>query len=204
MSTPDHQPVGAVTQALVASADSMTAPDVHLLRDLAAGFAHELNQPLAAIAAYADGACTLLRRDPDNGLHALSIIQAISGQAMRAGEVVQQLRAVAGPFPPRGVPIDPNQLVRTTLPLLQSLAESRSVHLLVELRTPIAAVVADPIRLQALLILLFGNALDALDSLPPARRRVTISTDDGGSTVELAATEPRGSLFQLQLPRVPA
>ncbi len=35
-----------------------------LLRELASGFAHELNQPLAAIAAYAEGAATLLRRDP--------------------------------------------------------------------------------------------------------------------------------------------
>lgn len=202
MDTPDHQLLGAVTQALTTGATSMTGSDVYLLRDLAAGFAHELNQPLAAIAAYADGATTLLRRDPDRALQALGIIQAISGQALRAGEVVRQLRSVAGPFPPDGLPLDLNSLIRTTLPLIESLAADRSVRLAVELRTPLPAVMANPTRLQTLLILLFGNALDALDDLPAAERRVTICTDDGGSTVELAATEPRGTLFQLHLPRV--
>lgn len=202
MGTPDHQLPGAAMQALTSGASPMTGSDVYLLRDLAAGFAHELNQPLAAITAYADGATALLRRDPDQALQALGIIQAISGQALRAGEVVRQLRSVAGPFPPDGLPVDLNSLVRTTLPLLESLAADRSVQLSVELRTPLAAVMASPTRLQALLILLFGNALDALDDLPAAGRRVTICTEDGGSTIELSATGPRGALFQLHLPRV--
>ncbi|MCE7901747.1 MAG: hypothetical protein DYH20_03600 [Gammaproteobacteria bacterium PRO9] len=204
MDTPDHQLPGAVMQAVTTGAGPMTGSDVYLLRDLAAGFAHELNQPLAAITAYADGATALLRRDPDRALQALGIIQAISGQALRAGEVVRQLRSVAGPVPPDGLPVDLNGLVRTTLPLLESMAADRSARLAVELRTPLVTVVANPTRLQALLILLFGNALDSLDGLPAAERRVTICTDDGGSAVELSATQARGTLFQLHLPRTPS
>jgi C4-dicarboxylate-specific signal transduction histidine kinase len=202
MDTPDDQPCEAGTQARVPDAPPATVSDGLVLSELAAGFAHELNQPLAAIAAYAQGAATLLRRDPDHALQALDIIQAIAGQALRAGELIQQLRGAARPLPRRGQPLDPNALVRTVLPLLQSLATQHNVELVMEFRTPAPAVRGDAARLQSLLILLFSSALDAVNRLPEERRKVTISTDDGGCTVEVSATEPRGVLFQLQLPRV--
>jgi len=173
-----------------------------VLSELAAGFAHEMNQPLAAIAAYAEGAVTLLRRDPGHDLQALRILQAIALQALRAGDVVQRLRGAARVLPREPSPLDPNALVRTVLPLLEALASQQSVRLAVELRTPAPPVHGDAARLQALLILMFGSALEAVARLPPERRRVTISTDDGARTVELSASEPQGILFQIQLPRV--
>ncbi|MEO8224081.1 MAG: histidine kinase dimerization/phospho-acceptor domain-containing protein [Gammaproteobacteria bacterium] len=174
----------------------------HVLNDLAAGFAHELNQPLAAIAAYAAGAATLLRREPGLPPQVLHIIQAIAGQALRAGAVVEQLRGAARPLPGPGLPLDPNALVRTVLPLLRSLASRQDVGLRLELRTPAPAVLGDASRLQAVLIMLFAGALETVSRLPAERRRVTISTDDGACTVELSAMEPGGTLFQVHLPRV--
>lgn len=199
----DDQLHKAGTQAPDGAAASPTAADQYVLRDLAAGFAHELNQPLAAIAAYADGAATLLRRDSSHSPQALNIVQAIAGQALRAGAVVQQIRGAARALPQTTMPLDPNALVRTVQPLLQSLAAQQEVRLFVELRTPAPSVMGDADRLQALLVLLFGSALDTVTRLPADRRKVTISTDEsGGCTVELSATEPRGMLFQLHLPRV--
>jgi C4-dicarboxylate-specific signal transduction histidine kinase len=201
MNTPDDQPCGAGTQARALEEPMATGTDQHVLNDLAAGFAHELNQPLAAIAAYADGAATLLRRDPEHALQALGIVQAIAGQALRAGEVIQQLRDAARPQPQTGLPLDPNALLRTVLPLLQSLATQKDVGLVMELRTPVAAVHGDADRLQTMLVLLFSSALDTVTRLPADRRKVTIATDDGGCTVQVSATEPQGMLFQLHLPR---
>lgn len=202
MGTRDDQPHKAGTQAPAGAAAMPPGVDQYVLRDLAAGFAHELNQPLAAIAAYADGAATLLRRDANHAPQALNIIQAISAQALRAGNLVQQLRGAARPLPQSTIPLDPNALVRTVQPLLESLAALQEVRLVIELRTPAPAVMGDADRLQALLVLLFGSALDTVAQLPADRRKVTISTDEsGGCTVELSATGPRGMLFQLHLPR---
>lgn len=202
MGTRDDQPHKAGTQAPAGAAAMPPGVDQYVLRDLAAGFAHELNQPLAAIAAYADGAATLLRRDASHAPQALNIIQAISAQALRAGNLVQQLRGAARPLPQSTIPLDPNALVRTVQPLLESLAALQEVRLVIELRTPAPAVMGDADRLQALLVLLFGSALDTVAQLPADRRKVTISTDEsGGCTVELSATGPRGMLFQLHLPR---
>jgi C4-dicarboxylate-specific signal transduction histidine kinase len=202
MNAPDDQPCNAGTQARVVNEPLVAGADLHVLSELAAAIAHELNQPLAAIAAYADGAATLLRRDPEHALQALGIIQAIAGQALRAGDVIQQLRGAARPLPPAGLPLDPNALVRTVLPLLQSLATQQDVGLLVEFRTPASAIRGDAARLQALLVLLFSSALETVTRLPAERRKVTISTEDGACTVEVSATEPRGMLFQVHLPRV--
>ena len=203
MGTRDDQLHKAGTQAAPGAAGSPPDADQYILRDLAAGFAHELNQPLAAIAAYADGAATLLRRDASHAPQALNIVQAIAGQALRAGAVVQQLRGAARALPQSTMPLDPNALVRTVQPLLESLAAQQAVRLVVELRTPAPSVMGDADRLQALLVLLFGSALDTVTRLPADRRKVTIATDEGGGcTVELSATEPRGMLFQLHLPRV--
>jgi C4-dicarboxylate-specific signal transduction histidine kinase len=201
MNTPDHQLRGAGTQVLAVGDPLTIEADRHVLSDLATGFAHDLNQPLAAIAAYAEGAATLLRRDPSCAPQALDIIQAIANQALRAGDVIQQLRGAARPMPQTGQSLDPNALVRTVMPLLQSLATQQSVGLAVELRTPAPTVHGDASRLQALLVLLFASALDTVIRLPAERRKVTISTEDGGCTVELSATEPEGILFQVHLPR---
>ncbi|MDH5255302.1 MAG: hypothetical protein OEW72_05235 [Gammaproteobacteria bacterium] len=184
------------------SPGTQAPPDAneYVLRNLAAGIAHELNQPLAAIAAYADGAAMLLRREPGHSPQALEIIQAIAGQALRAGSVIEQLRGAARAMPPSALPLDPNALIRTVQPLLQSLAAAQEVRLYIELRTPAPAVLGDADRLQALLVLLFGSALDTVRRLPAARRQVTISTEGGSCTVELSANEPQGMLFQLHLP----
>lgn len=203
MGNRDDQPHPSGTQASAARTGPSATAEQFVLRDLASGFAHELNQPLAAIAAYADGAATLLRRDTSHSTQALNIVEAISAQALRAGNVIEQLRGAARALPPSSVPLDPNALVRNVQPLLESLAAQQRVRLLVELRTPVPPVLGDANRLQALLVLLLGNALDTLARLPVERRKLTIATDDADSSaVELSGTGPTGMLFTLGLPRV--
>lgn len=200
MNIRNDQLQGAVTQAPVVGHVSPIDAEHLVLSDLAAGFAHELNQPLAAIAAYAAGAATLLRREPGAPPQALQIMQAIAGQALRAGDVIEQLRGAARPLPGPGLPLDPNSLVLAVLPLLRSLASQQDVDVRLELRTPVPAVLGDASRLQALLIMLMAGAIDTVIRLPADRRRVTISTENDGATVELSALEPRSVLFQVHLP----
>jgi C4-dicarboxylate-specific signal transduction histidine kinase len=199
MNPPNHQDQGTVAQA-PATGSLPDAAERHILNEVAAGFAHELNQPLAAIAAYAAGAATLLRRDPDNARQALGIIQAIAGQALRAGVVIEDIRGVVRPAAGVGTSLDPNAVVRTTLPLLQSLASQRAVQLLVELRTPVPGVVGDADRIGAILILLIGSALDTITRAPAERQRLVLTTDCGPRHVALRGGWSQGTLFEVKLP----
>jgi two-component system, LuxR family, sensor histidine kinase DctS len=203
MNPPNHRDPASGAQAPGQDALSGAA-ERHIINDVAAGFAHELNQPLAAIAAYAAGAATLLRRDPDNARQALGIIQAIAGQALRAGVVVEDIRGVVRPGRTEGASLDPNAVVRATLPLLQSLASQRAVQLLVELRTPVPGVAGDADRIGATLILLIGSALDTITRTPLERQRLVLATDCGPRDVALRGGWSLGTLFEVRLPRYDA
>lgn len=160
-----------------------------LLRELASGFAHELNQPLAAIAAYAEGAATLLRRDPTQAGKAVEIVEEITRQALRAGDAIQRVRGNVRPLPVNRAAADCNEIIRDMLPLIEPLAQHHGIRLIVDLSSPLPQVQGDSLRLQGLLLFLFRNAVDAVSELPAGRRRVTIATTSDEACVELAVTD---------------
>jgi len=189
MMTPDDQPGRASAQA-DRRRDLVLAHYCQcLLRELAAGFAHEINQPLAAIAAYAEGAAALLRRDPDQAAQALGVVQEIARQALRAGDAIQRVRNAVGTGSLVRRPLDADGLVEETLPLLTPLAEDSGVQVQAVFARRRTLVHGDPARLQTLLLVLFRNAVEAVAGLPDDARRVTISVAAEGDWVELAVAD---------------
>lgn len=160
-----------------------------LLRELASGFAHELNQPLAAIAAYAEGAATLLRRDPSQIGKAVEIVEEITRQALRAGDAIQRVRGNVRPLPVHRTAADCNTLVQEMLSLIEPLAQHHGIRLIVDLSSPLPQIQGDGLRLQGLLLFLFRNAVDAVSDLPAERRQITIATSSDATSVELAVTD---------------
>lgn len=189
MENHDHQlrPVSAQVDRVLEQVVAVTYRC--LLRELASGFAHELNQPLAAIAAYAEGAATLLRRDPTQVGKAVEIVEEISRQALRAGDAIQRVRGNVRPLPVHRAAADCNALVQEMLPLIEPLAQHHNIRLIVNLSSSLPQIHGDGPRLQGLLLFLFRNAVDAVIDLPAARRQVTISTSSDAASVELAVLD---------------
>lgn len=160
-----------------------------LLRELASGFAHELNQPLAAIAAYAEGAATLLRREPTQTAKAIEIVEEIARQALRAGDAIQRVRGNVRPLPVHRAAADCNALIQEMLPLIEPLAQHHNIRLIVDLSSPLPQIHGDGPRLQGLLLFLFRNAVDAVRDLPVERRQVTIATTSDPTSVEIAVID---------------
>jgi C4-dicarboxylate-specific signal transduction histidine kinase len=153
---------------------------LNTLGELAAGMAHELNQPLTAILANTQAATRLLQDDdPD----LVTIRQAMShavGQAKRASEVVGRLRRVVEQ-PGLGNPLQPvvlQEVARKALYLLEP--EFKRLHLEPELTAPSTPirVQAEPVALDQIIHNLLMNALQAMERTPPAERtlRVVLST----------------------------
>jgi C4-dicarboxylate-specific signal transduction histidine kinase len=189
MMNPDDQPARASAQADRRRERLLADYYQCLLRELAAGFAHELNQPLAAIAAYAEGAAALMQRDPEQQAQALRIIQEISRQALRAGDTVQRVRNAVRTGGPERRRLDLNELVGEVLPLLDPLAGESGVHVATSLCPEAVLVTGDPARLQTLVMVLFQNAVDAVAGLPAGERQVTISVTTDQQWVELAVSD---------------
>jgi signal transduction histidine kinase len=129
--------------------------------------AHEINQPLGAIANYASGLARRLRSDPPD-LEALATIATqISQQAIRAAEVVRRLRDLVRKEESARKPCDVEQIVAESVQMMGSNARRRGVALRTSIAVELPAVLVDRIQIQQVLLNLIANGLDAIDAVAP-------------------------------------
>lgn len=155
--------------------------------EMAAGIAHELNQPLAAIANYANAALRMtatagVTGAGDEDLH-LALNQ-ISQQALRAGEIIRRLRALVQNRETRLEPASLNELIVEVLSFLQSDIRHGEVRVIRELGVDIPVALLDKIQIQQILLNLIRNAIEALAECPAQDRELRIvSRYDGESNL---------------------
>jgi two-component system, LuxR family, sensor kinase FixL len=129
--------------------------------EMAAGISHELNQPLAAIANYAQ-ACVRLLRLPSADIPEISgALEQIAGQALRAGEIIRRIRSLVRNEDVRRESQDINDLIREVHGLLASDARVHDGRLALDLATPLPKVTVDGVQIQQVLMNLVHNAFEA-------------------------------------------
>jgi two-component system sensor kinase FixL len=144
--------------------------------EMAAGLAHEINQPLSAITMYAQ-ACQRLMRSPErNDEDVLDALVQISTQALRAGEVIRRLRQFVKNREVKREPVDCGRLLEDLRTLAETDARLHNVRLRIETEHDLPTVYADPIQLQQVVLNLVRNAIDAMLEVPETRREVVLST----------------------------
>jgi two-component system, LuxR family, sensor kinase FixL len=147
-----------------------------MVGEIAAGIAHEVNQPLAAISNYASASARLLAAgDPDIGEVQLAL-REIGTQAVRAGEIIRRLRRLARSPQMRRERVDINALVSEIAELARSDATRRDVNFELELAPELPPLDIDAGQIQQALLNLLWNALQALDASPIRPRQLRIAT----------------------------
>jgi C4-dicarboxylate-specific signal transduction histidine kinase len=144
--------------------------------EMSTGIAHELNQPLCAIANYAQASERLLAGPDPDLAEVRDALQAIADQALRAGEVIRHLRGLARPQQAQPQPMEINHLVLELADLIQSDAKHNRVRYRFEAGLGLPRVCVDGAQIQQLLLNLVRNAIEALASLPPESREVLVRT----------------------------
>lgn len=150
---------------------------LNTLGELAAGMAHELNQPLTALLSSTQAAQRLLADDPPDLPTAQTAMARAVEQARRASTVVGRLRRLverpdlAGQAQPLPLPA----AVHDVLHLLEPEMAQRGVVPEVAAAPDLPAVLAEPVALQQIIHNLIMNALQALEQVPPAERQLRIS-----------------------------
>jgi two-component system sensor kinase FixL len=130
--------------------------------EMASGIAHELNQPLAAIATYAH-ACDRLLGVPDPEIEEVqAALKEIADQAVRAGDIIRKLRALARTEDTARSPSDVNAVIEELTELIQMDATSHGVKYRRELAPNLPSVVLDKSQIQQVVMNLVRNALEAL------------------------------------------
>jgi two-component system, LuxR family, sensor kinase FixL len=162
----------------------------NLMGEMAAGIAHEINQPLAAIATYAQAGKRLLQRDgPDMGM-LTEICGKIDDQARRAGQVIANLRKFIRKQEIETQLLDVNQVVADVMTLIDADARSEGIPLRVHNGQGLAPVRADAVQLQQVLLNLTRNSVDAMRGGLDKERGIVIATGTGdGGAVRITVTD---------------
>jgi two-component system sensor kinase FixL len=162
------------------------------LGEMASTLAHELNQPLSAIANYAQG-CSRLLRDMDDAVAARmrEALNETAQQALRAGQIIRHLREFVTRGETEKVPEDVRKLVEEAGALALIGSREHRVQSAFEFSPRAETVTADRVQIQQVLINIMRNAIEAMRDSD--RRELIVRTtpgEDGTVAVEVADTGP--------------
>ncbi len=166
---------------------------VSSMGEMASAIAHEVNQPLTAIANYVYACIRLLRSGASTTDEALQVMQRVAAEAERAGEVVRKMRSFVRGDEGQVSAVDANFLVAEVLRLAAPEARNSGVDLIPALAGSLPEVLADSIQIQQVLLNLVRNAVEAIVAGGAAQRIVRIETaraDPGFVAIRVADTGP--------------
>ncbi len=144
--------------------------------ELVAGVAHEVNNPLSSISAFAQ----LLLRDSDLSAQQRESIEVIRGETVRASQVVKDLLAFARRSEPQSALLDLNGVITRTLRMRQYQFNEASVRIETELAVGLPSVMGDARQLQQVCLNLLTNAVQAMS---PGGGVLHVSTRQDGDLV---------------------
>jgi two-component system, LuxR family, sensor kinase FixL len=157
--------------------------------EMAAGVAHELNQPLTAISNYAHACKRLLERPRTDVAEVREALQQISEQTTRAADIIRRLRALAQNRQSAHTFFNINDLVAELHELLRTDAILHNVELSLDLATGLPAVSVDAGQVQHVILNFVRNSLEALAVSPASAPHIVIRTSATAHEVELAVSD---------------
>lgn len=149
---------------------------ISTMGEMAAGIAHEVNQPLTAIATYAQACQRLIASGNAEQGDISAALEQISAQALRAGEVIRRLRSFVKNREVRREPIEANRLLEDVQTLAQTDARHHGVRIRLEPAADVPQVKADAVQIQQVILNLLRNSIDAMQDIPEAQREIVLRT----------------------------
>jgi len=154
---------------------------------MAAALAHELNQPLTAIANYLRGAQRLMQAQAPDLPRVRDAVELAVQQTLRAGQIIRRLRG----FVERGDVISHPEALATLIEEASALAllgaKERGIRVVMSLAPDAPEVLVERVQIQQVLLNLIRNAIEAMEHEP--RRTLTITAHRQGEQVEIGIAD---------------
>jgi PAS domain S-box-containing protein len=171
----------------------------HVLRrrtmgEMAAVFAHEVNQPLGSIMNYAKGCALRLRNGNSAPEPLLAALDQIAAQAERAAEVIRRLRGFVRKGELQRQRQQLNDLVDEVIHFIAAEAQEHGVRLQVDLAPDLPPLEVDAVQIEQVILNLLRNALEAIYEDPGDRPVLSVRTRRAGDEVEVAVRDSGAGL----------
>jgi signal transduction histidine kinase len=176
------------------------AARVSVLGELAASIAHEVNQPLAAIATNAAAGLRWLDRAEPDIAEVRALTRSIIADAERAAGIIARVREMAGHRTPERTPLSINGVVEEAISFLRHELQGHGVETLFDLAAGLPPVVADRVQIQQVVVNLAVNAAQAMGGA--ARRRLAVRSLLEGGQVVISVEDTGPGLAEDMLARV--
>jgi two-component system sensor kinase FixL len=161
-------------QALRQREEMVNVSRLSMMGEMAAAMAHELNQPLTAIATYASASIRLLEKGEQNIPEVIEVLEEIANQAHRAGEVITRTRT----FTRSGDIVHSETSLANLAEQIRSLAEldtkANNIRLDWDIPADLPAIDADSVQIQQVILNLIRNAVDAMQDTNPDERTIRL------------------------------
>jgi two-component system sensor kinase FixL len=158
------------------------------LTELASGIAHELNQPLGAIATFAQAGERMLNRPEPRVAETIDVLRQINDAALAAGEGIRRIRRLFDQDPSVPSSCQISELINELKPVLDLFAKRVRGQLHIDIIPGMPAVMADRLRIQQVLVALVQNACDA-SALGEGVPKIAISTSCDRYMVEISVRD---------------
>ncbi|MGH8672043.1 MAG: ATP-binding protein [Burkholderiales bacterium] len=157
--------------------------------EMATGIAHELNQPLTAIANYTQGCIRRLCSGSDTA-ELLDAMRHVASQAERAGEIIRRIKNFVRKKEPNVTVVDVNAAIREVCALAQPECREHGITVRLELAEPLLPTKADKIEIQQVILNLARNGVEAMSGSCSEAMELSLSTRmvDGGM-IEVAVRD---------------
>jgi len=148
-----------------------------IMGEMAAGIAHEINQPLAAMSLYLQGSLRCCDPEADSCKDVIKAVKSAIGQVDRASNIVRKMRGFAHRETFKHETVDINELIRKSVELVLISQSSISPQPKLRLnKTPIMVKV-DALQIEQVLVNLIRNAFDAQLNLQSSARSLKITSE---------------------------
>jgi PAS domain S-box-containing protein len=159
------------------------AARISMLGELTASIAHEVNQPLAAIATNGEAGLRWLNRPEPDLAEARELMKRMVVDARRAADIISRVRGMATRGVSQRAPVSLHQTIEEVLLFLRHEIQMRKVSVDYEGAGGLPEVLADRTQLQQVLVNLAVNAMQAMATREPPRRLGVRTTLSDASTV---------------------
>jgi PAS domain S-box-containing protein len=144
--------------------------------EMAASIVHEINQPLAAVAANADAGQRWLARERPDIEEARAAFKRIAGDARRANAIIEEIRLMFRHDGMTLAALDVNALIHEALSLMRGDLENHRVTIDTALSDGLAPVHANAVQLRQVVVNLITNAVEAMSTVPNRQRLLRLGT----------------------------